>query len=274
MVEKSEVLVITAHPDDEIFVSGTICLCAEKGFAITVVCATDGEGGSRELFASNSTLRLGEVRRRELALSASVLGAKEVLFLSQADIARPDAGDGDGWDQPNLIGALRRIIQQNDPKLILTHGPLGGYGHPAHRLVHRCVMAAAQDASHSGSVFSFCGQVGNAFFSWHFDQPSDVLVDARGFLRRRVASLSYHQSQIHYFLQPYFPNTIRKWLSVLFGFAFAFTVQGRKRVPISTAARFFGKFPVEGLALQRPSAAGPHFFLRYFANDPRVQIGR
>src|SRR5262249_11484108 len=271
MIEKSEILVVTAHPDDEIFVSGTICLCAEKGFAITVVCATDGEGGSRDLFPSNSTLQLGEVRRRELALSASALGANEVLFLGQADIARPDVGGG---DQPNLIGALRRIIQHNDPKLILPHGPVGGYGHPAHRLVHRCVMAAAQEASYSGSVFSFCGQVANAFFSWHFDQPSDVLIDARGFLRRRAASLSYHQSQIHYFLQPYFPSTVRKWLSALFGFAFAFTVEGRKRVPISTAARFFSKFPIEGLVLQRPPAAGPHFFLRHFASDPRVQIGR
>jgi LmbE family N-acetylglucosaminyl deacetylase len=274
MVGKSEVLVITAHPDDEIFVSGTICLCAEKGFAITVVCATDGGGGSRALVPSNSTLQLGEVRRRELALSAWALGANEVLFLDQADIARPDAEGRDGWDRPSLIGALRRIIAENDPELILTHGPLGGYGHPAHRLVHRCVMAAAQDASYSGSVFSFCGQVSNAFFSWHFDQPSDVLVDARGFLKRRAASLSYHQSQIHYFLQPYFPSTVRKWLSALFGFALAFTAAGRKRVPISTAARFFGKFPAEGLVLQRPPAAGPHFFLKHFANDPRVQTGR
>jgi N-acetylglucosamine malate deacetylase 2 len=274
MAGKSEVLVVTAHPDDEIFVSGTICLCAEKGFQITVVCATDGDGGSRELFAPSSNLQLGQVRRRELALAAWVLGANEVLFLGQADIARPDAGDGDAWDQPNLIESLRRIIEQDDPVLILTHGPLGGYGHPAHRLLHRCVMAAAEEASYSGSVFSFCGQVSNAFFSWHFDQPSDVLVDVRGFLRRRVASLSYHQSQIHYFLQPYFPGTIRKWLSALFGFAFAATEAGRKRVPISTAARFFRKFPVEGLVLQRPPAAGSHFFLTHFANDARVQIGR
>jgi len=52
-----------------------------------------------------------------------------------------------------LIGELARIVRRNAPKLILTHGPLGGYGHPAHRLVHNSVMAAVREASFSGSVF-------------------------------------------------------------------------------------------------------------------------
>lgn len=275
MAEKNDVLVIIAHPDDEIFVSGTICLCAEKGFRIALVCATDGEGGSRELLCGESNVQLGEIRRRELALSALVLGTSEVLFLSQADIAAPD-GEGPGvWDQAKLISSFARIIQQNSPKLILTHGPFGGYGNAAHRLVHSCVIAAAREISFSGSLFSFCGQVKHAFFSWHFDQPSDVVVDARTFLRRRAASLSYHQSQVDFFLQPYFPRSMRKYLSALFGFTFAFTEAGRKRVPIATATRFFRRFPAEGLVLQKaPDGGRPHFFLEHYANDHRVQIDR
>jgi LmbE family N-acetylglucosaminyl deacetylase len=275
MVEVCDVLIITAHPDDEVFVSGTICLCAEKGFRITLVCATDGEGGSRELPFGKSNLRLGEIRRRELTLSAWVLGASEVCFLNQADMANPDAGGEGSWDQPSLISTLGRIIRQYDPKLILTHGPLGGYGHPAHRLVHSCVVTAAREISFTGSIFSFCGQVDGAFFSWHFDQPSDVLIDARAFLRRRAASLSYHQTQLAYFVQPHFPRTVRKLASALFGFTFAFTVAGRKRVPIVTPARFFRKFPIEGLVLQKaPNAGRPHFFMEHYLNDHRVQTDR
>jgi LmbE family N-acetylglucosaminyl deacetylase len=269
----SDVLVITAHPDDEVFVSGTICLCAEKGFRITLVCTTDGEGGSRDLLFDKSNLPLEEIRRRELTLSAWVLGASEVCFLSQADIATPDAAGEGSWDQPNLISTLGRIIRQCDPKLILTHGLVGGYGHPAHRLVHSCVMTAAREISFAGSIFSFCGQVEGAFFSWHFDQPSDVLVDARAFLQRRAASLSYHQTQVAYFVQPCFPRTVRKFASALFGFAFVFTVAGRKRVPIATPTRFFRKFPVEGLVLQKaPNGGRLHFFLEHYLNDHRVQI--
>lgn len=274
MPETCDILVVIAHPDDEVFVSGTICLCAEKGFRVALVCATDGEGGSRELLFGKSDLRLGEIRRQELTLSAWALGASEVCFLSQADVAAPDGAGEGSWDQPSLISTLGHIIRQHDPKLILTHGPLGGYGHPAHRLVYRCVMAAAQATSFSGSIFSFCGKVEGAFFSWHFDQPSDVQVDARTFLHRRAVSLSYHQSQVAYFVQPHFPRTVRKFASALFGLAFEFTVAGRKRVPIGTPTRFFRRFPVEGLALQKAPDAGGHFFREHYLNDNRVQIDR
>jgi LmbE family N-acetylglucosaminyl deacetylase len=208
-------------------------------------------------------------------LSAQTLGAGEVLFLDQADTADPGASGAGSWDQPYLVSALGDIIEQSKPALILTHGPRGGYGHPAHRLAYACVTAASRQTLYSGSIFSFCGQVKNAFFSWHFDQPSDVLVDARGYLRRRAASLCYHQSQVDLFLQPHFPRTVRKHLSAMFGFAFAFREVGRKRVPIGTATRFFKKFPVEGLVMQRAPIDGrPHFFLEHYSNDDRVQIVR
>src|SRR5580692_2145507 len=103
MGEKSDILVVIAHPDDEVFASGTICLCAEKGFRIAVVCATDGEGGSRDLLIATSDLALGEVRRQELMLSAWALGASEVRFLGQADSAIPDAEGEGSWDQRSLI---------------------------------------------------------------------------------------------------------------------------------------------------------------------------
>lgn len=275
MEETSDILVVIAHPDDEVFASGTICLCAEKGFKISIVCATDGEGGSRDLFGGDTDVLLGEIRRQELILSARVLGASEVFFLGQPDSARPDAEDGGAWDQPGLIGNLQNMIRQHNPRLILTHGPQGGYGHPAHRLVYRSVVAAAQAASFAGSIFSFCGKVEGAFFSWHFDQSADVLVDARGFLSRRAASLSYHQTQVAYFVQPHFPRSLRKTASALFGFAFAFTEAGRKRVPIATPTRFFRKFPAEGLVLQKaPDAGRSHFFREHFSHDDRIQINR
>lgn len=275
MGETGDILVVIAHPDDEVFASGTICLCADKGFRITIACATDGEGGSRDVFGGKADVRLGEIRRQELMLSARALGVGEVCFLGQADCARPDAEGEGSWDQASLIGTLGNMIRQQNPQLILTHGPEGGYGHPAHRLVYRSVAAAAQAATFAGSIFSFCGMVDGAFFSWHLDQPSDVVVDARGFLRRRAASLSYHQTQVAYFVQPHFPRSVRKVVSALFGFAFAFTEGGRKRVPIATPSRFFRKFPREGLVLQTAPAAGrAHFFREHYSNDDRVQINR
>jgi len=268
----ADVLVIIAHPDDEIFVSGVICLCVEKGFKIALICVTDGEGGSRELLRAESKLQLGEVRRRELELSAWVLGIDQVMFLAQADIAQPKTG-AYAWSESKLIADIATIIQGHSPQLILTHGPFGGYGNQAHCVVFSCVMSAVQKAGFQGSVFSFCGQMRRAFFSWHFDQPSTVLVDVRQFRRRREAALDYHQSQNSFFLQPAFPKTVRKYLSAIFGYVFRPIEAGRRRIPIGTSARFFKRYPVEGLVLQKsPDYHRSHFFLEHYSDDERVQI--
>lgn len=270
MIGRSDVLVVIAHPDDEIFVSGTVCLCAEKRFSIALACVTDGESGETELLPSNFGVRLAEIRRRQLELSARVLGISKVIFLEQADVADPEVAGARSWDKGKVAGSIAQLIEQLQPRLILTHGPLGGYGHAAHR-----VMKAVQQTAFSGSVFSFCGQVKHAFFSWHFDQPSDVVINVRAFRRQRSASLSYHQSEINFFLQPLFPRSSRNYLSALFGYLFSFTAAGRKRVPIATPSRFFARFPLEGLALQKsPDPPHPHFFIEHYRNDPRVTISR
>jgi LmbE family N-acetylglucosaminyl deacetylase len=275
MTEESDVLVVIAHPDDEIFVSGTVCLCAEKGFTVAVACVTDGEGGEAELLPLNLGTRLGEIRRRQLELSATVLGIAKVIFLEQADVADPEVAGVLSWDTEKVADRIAQLIDQLQPQLILTHGPLGGYGHLAHRVVYHSVMKAVQHTGFSGSVFSFCGQVKDAFFSWYFDQSSDVVINVRAFQRRRAASLSYHQSESNFFLQPLFPTSLRKYLSACFGYLFLFTAAGRKRVPIVTPLRFFARFPVEGLALQKnPDPPNSHFFIEHYRNDPRVAISR
>jgi LmbE family N-acetylglucosaminyl deacetylase len=267
-------LVVIAHPDDEVFASGAICLCTEAGMSATIVAITDGEGGGRELLQLSSARALAEQRRRELAASAAALGCDEPVFLAQPDVADPREGPRT-WNRELVCAELVRIIRMRKFEAILTHGPRGGYGHPAHRLAFSCVMEAVAASGFAGSVYSFCGQVPGAFFTWQFDEPGGVRIDARGFAARRAASLASHRSQEDYFLRPYFPRNLRKLLSALFGYAFAFTVAGRKRVPIATHERFFKRFPVEGLVLQRaPSGGARHFFLEHFAHDHRVQIDR
>ena len=94
-VPKSDGVVVIAHPDDEIFVSGTLCLLAEKGFRITLISVTDGENGSRELLRHVvPEVPLGAVRRRELALSAWALGIAEVAYLGREDISSRPVGKG------------------------------------------------------------------------------------------------------------------------------------------------------------------------------------
>jgi LmbE family N-acetylglucosaminyl deacetylase len=260
------VLVVIAHPDDELFVSGTLCLCADRACQVMLVCLTDGEGG---IPAGAPTQRRGEMER-----SARNLGVREVIFLGFPDVDAPSESGDPAWDEPQLVRQLATIIVDLQPALILTHGPRGGYGHQAHRWTHEGVTAAAEAAAYAGSLFSFCGRTPRAFFSWHFEGESAVLIDARPFLTRRAASLDCHRSQIDFFVQPHPPRSPRKLLSAAFGYLFSWTEAGRKRVPIGTARRFFERFPVEGLMMQRAPPGRPHFFAEQFADDPRVTIAR
>lgn len=271
MSERIDVAVVIAHPDDEVFVSGTVCLCVEQHFRVTLICVTDGGGAAGENRPTVSIEKLATLRGEELAASAHILGIADVTRLGFPDVADPAEGLRP-WDQNLLIESLRGKIARNSPDVILTHGPLGGYGHPAHRMVHHCVILAAEQADFGGSIFSFCAKVPSAFFSWHFDQLSDVRIDVREFESRRAASLSCHRSQLDFFLQPYPPRTIRKHLSASVGRLLAFTEFGRKRVPVGTCKRFFQLFPTEGLALQKPPMGGRHFFSEHFINDDRVQL--
>jgi len=102
---------------------------------------------------------------------------------------------------------------------------------------------------------------------------STVLVDVRDFIDRRAASLSCHQSQIFYFVEPYLPRSLRKLLSAAFGYVFQMTEAGRKRIPIGTA-RLFARFPTEGLVLRKAPADRPEFFTELFRADRRLRFVR
>ena len=265
----ARVLTVIAHPDDEVFASGVLCLCADQGFDLTLVCVTDGEGAS-----GRRSAEAGQTRRGELQCSARALGLTRVLFLGLADVAAPDGPGEGGWGERQLVDSLARLMSDAPPDLVLTHGPKGGYGHAAHRITHRAVLAAADQARLQGSVFSFCGRTPGAFFSWHLEGPSAVIVDASCFTDRRSASLDCHASQLDFFVQPHRPRSLRKLLSAAFGYVFIGTEAGRKRVPIGTSRRFFSRFPVEGLELHKAPRQGPHFFARHFPDDRRVTIAR
>src|SRR6185312_6192550 len=126
---RSDVILVIAHPDDEILASGTLCLLAEKGLSITIVSVTDGEGGCRDILHPQSGAPLGTIRRHELTLSVWTLGATEVIALGYPDIPEPIGPDPEEWDETAVVSALDRIFRQHDPDLILTHGPQGGSGH-------------------------------------------------------------------------------------------------------------------------------------------------
>lgn len=141
-----EVLVVHAHPDDEVFCTGAAILAARAaGARVRLRVFTGGEGRSTELTpAALSTAR--ERRMARLAVACTHLGITEWGFLTF---------EGEWTDTPHcrentiaaaptsdLASAVARCLDDLRPDVVLTVGADGVTGHPDHVACHRAVATA------------------------------------------------------------------------------------------------------------------------------------
>jgi LmbE family N-acetylglucosaminyl deacetylase len=133
----SGLLVITAHPAEEVLIAGgTLAACAEAGAETGVVCLTQGELGPIADPALASRETLGEVRRGELAAACAELGVGFVECWEWPD------GELDWSDPDILISQLADVLEQVRPEAVITVGSGGSRYHPDHVAAHSLVLDA------------------------------------------------------------------------------------------------------------------------------------
>src|SRR5689334_21318319 len=144
---RASILVALAHPDDEIFHGGILAHLAERGARVTLVCATDGEAGKPHP-SVGPVDELGRLRVEELRRSCARLGIEEPVLLRFHDSARKERQRHDdphalaNVDMLDVEAALRPIIADVKPHVVMTFEPHGGYYHPDHVAIHRATTAA------------------------------------------------------------------------------------------------------------------------------------
>ena len=109
--EDSVVVFVGAHPDDETLVGPFLAFCADRCREVVVVSLTPGEAGWN-LHKEDLTQTLAEVRRKEYADAAKVLGCTPVVFdyVNGASRAHPQ-----GWAVLELKpAAVQRWRTQGD----------------------------------------------------------------------------------------------------------------------------------------------------------------
>ena len=144
---RASLLVVLAHPDDEIFYGGILAHLSARGARVTLACATNGEAGKAH--PSVGTVDdLGALRTEELRLSCHRLGIDSPVLLDFHDSARgerqrhADARALANVDMLEVESVIRRVIEDVAPHVILTFDPHGGYYHPDHLAVQRATTAA------------------------------------------------------------------------------------------------------------------------------------
>ena len=146
-LRRASLLVVLAHPDDEIFHGGMLTHLSEQGVRVTLACATNGEAGKPHP-SVGLVDDLGALRVDELRLSCDCLGIEPPVLLGFHDSARGDRqrhGDTRALANVDMLeveAAIRRIIQDVTPQVLLTFDPHGGYYHPDHLAVQRATTAA------------------------------------------------------------------------------------------------------------------------------------
>jgi mycothiol S-conjugate amidase len=160
-------LTIHAHPDDEASKGAPTCAKYKaEGVRTILVCCTGGEEGDLQ----NPSLRepgqpfhgltpeeekavLAELRPRELARSAEIIGFDEVVMLGYRDSGMKDTPPNEHPASFHMaplddaVGRLVAVIRRERPQVIITYGDdQRGYPHPDHVKVHDISLPAFERA--------------------------------------------------------------------------------------------------------------------------------
>ncbi|MGE3288011.1 MAG: N-acetyl-1-D-myo-inositol-2-amino-2-deoxy-alpha-D-glucopyranoside deacetylase [Pseudonocardia sp.] len=167
-------LFVHAHPDDEsLATGGTIArYAADPTTSVTLVTCTLGEEGEvipPELshLAAGQADQLGGYRIAELAAACVALGPVDQRFLGGAgrwrDSGMALAGHGVRAALPATlhprafaaagafdaqVTALREILDEVRPQVVVSYDASGGYGHPDHVRAHDITAAAVAVCPH------------------------------------------------------------------------------------------------------------------------------
>ncbi len=146
------VVVLAAHPDDEVLgAGGLVVALAASGADLRFVWATDGEA-SHVGSTAVAPGRLAALRRAESAAALALLGAGEA---PGHRLGLPDGGLA--GREADLVEALREVVLPDD----VVVAPWSGDGHPDHEA---CGRAAR----------SVCARVLEyPVWMWHWARPGD-----------------------------------------------------------------------------------------------------
>ena len=128
------VLVLLAHPDDEIAFAPVLSRIARNGGSVTVVFATSGET-EPGISGLKPGEELAELREEEGRCAAFALRAQEPIYWQMRDGELANLAREDESAANEIARRANDLIAITQPDVVMTWGPDGGYGHSDHRMI-------------------------------------------------------------------------------------------------------------------------------------------
>lgn len=190
---KNSVLIIAAHPDDEVLgCGGSIAKFSKEGIKVTVAFLADGES-SRGNSKNYDNLILK--RRQNAKKALNILGCSSIEFLDYPDNRL------DSIDLLTLVKSVEKLIYKYKPLTIFTH--FQNDLNIDHQITHKAVMTACRPQP------NFC--VKNMFF---FEVPSSTewntresfipnyYIDITKSLNTKIKSLGHYNTEMRKYPHP------------------------------------------------------------------------
>jgi len=202
----SSILVVAAHPDDELLgVGGTIARHVVSGDSVCVLVV--GEGATSRV---DGTLDKAEVLKEAARNAANILGTEPPVFLNLPD------NKLDTIDFLDVVQRIENHTRNLSAEVIYTHH--GGDLNIDHRIVHQAVITAFRPVPGSTvrKIYSFetlsstewsTPSMGPNFLPTHF-------VDITQTLNTKISALKSYEMELRNFPHPRSVEAVRSLAKV------------------------------------------------------------
>ena len=203
------VLVVAAHPDDEVLgAGGAIARHVHQGDAVSVLIL--GEGISARLPARKSSL-LTARRSQFERLKREMNQAHDCLGVRYTELQGFPDNRFDSVDLLDLVKAVEKVERKVHPHVVYTHH--GGDLNVDHRLTFEAVLAACRPLPDTSveRILSFEVLSSTEWAPPHASRAflPNVFIDVEPFLDRKLKAMACYRSELRSFPHPRSLEAIR-----------------------------------------------------------------
>lgn len=181
------VLVIAAHPDDELLgCGGTVALHADNGDAVTSVVVCEGESlryAGREIGQS-----------RHMQEAAAILGVSDVRSLGFPDQKL------DTFTLTEVIAPLEEIVREVRPEVVYCQ--FGGDINRDHELLFKAVLVATRPTEDFIEAIYAFDTASSTEWAYPRSFAPDTWVDISSTLQRKLDAMSRYESEVRPYPHP------------------------------------------------------------------------
>ncbi|MCK4670583.1 MAG: PIG-L family deacetylase [Nanoarchaeota archaeon] len=197
---KRSVMVLCAHPDDEVIgVGGTIAAYAKKKIPVITIVFSYGEA-SHPWQKRKATI---EMRVKESKMASKLVGSKKTIFLGLTDTKIKQQ-----LKSRRIQKRIEELIQKYKPVKIFTHAQ--DDPHPDHKAIANMVDKITDKIKYKGPVYAF--EIWNPVNIMKREMPR-LYVDITKTFSIKLKAVKLFRSQYYNAVIPMLPFIIAKAIS-------------------------------------------------------------